>query len=108
MTYIKSFVSNISAIVTSDKYYLFNTLISSNIDILDGAKFRIDHESGTVRATKIDRFHLKREMSFSHQQPFAFLALSGNHILKLNEIINIINPVFLRVRFLYNFVSNNF
>ena len=97
VTYIKSFVNSISAIITSDKYFLFNSLISSNVDILDGSKFRIDHESGTVRATRIDRFHLKREMCFSHQQPLAFLALTGNHILKLNEIINIVDPVYLRV-----------
>ena len=100
VTYIKSFVNSISAIITSDKYFLFNSLISSNVDILDGSKFRIDHESGTVRATRIDRFHLKREMCFSHQQPLAFLALTGNHILKLNEIINIVDPAYLRVSFM--------
>ena len=48
-------------------------------------------------ATRIDRFLLKRSMSFSHQQPYAFMALTGNHILKLNEIISIVDPAFLKV-----------
>jgi len=97
MGYIKSYASSICAVVTSDKYFLFNSLISSNIDILNGAKFRLDHQAKTVRATKIDRFQLKRLMGLSHQQPYAFAALTGNHILKMNEIISIVDPKYLQV-----------
>ena len=110
MSYVKSFASVICAVVTSDKYFLFNTLISSNIDILNGSKFRLDHGFKTVRATKIDRFQLKRIMALSHQQPYAFCALSGNHILKMNEIVNIVDQQYLKVclkfkRFYENYSS---
>ena len=47
---------------------------------------------------KVNRFLLKKEMELSHQQPQALVALAGNHILKLNDICNIVDPVYLRVR----------
>ena len=97
MSYIKSYCSQIGAVVTSDKYFLFNPLISSNIDIISASRFRLDHESRTVRGMKVDRFQLKKVMELSHQQPQALVALAGNHILKLNEICNIVHPVYLRV-----------
>ena len=48
---------------------------------------------------KVNRFLLKKEMELTHQQPQALVALAGNHILKLNDICNIVDPVYLRVSF---------
>lgn len=87
----------VTAFVTSDKYYLFNSQIPSTLTFLSASQFRLDRDSGLIRCSKIDRYALKKRMNLKSQQPFALLALSGNHILTLSEIQPIVDSKYLKV-----------
>ena len=86
----------VTALVTSDKYYLFHVQMW-NVTFLSASQFRLDRDSGLIRCAKIDRQALKKRMNLSNQQAFALIALSGNHILTLSEIQSIVDSKYLKV-----------
>lgn len=107
-----------SAFVTSDKFYIFNPKLPNSIKLLSASQFRLDCESTSIRCSRIDLAELSNQLQLSSAQKYAFLALSGNHILPRHEIMTIVEPEYLQkhqnwtasqmyIRGLLNFVKKH-
>ena len=87
----------VTALVSSDKYFLFNSQVPNSVAFLWGTQFRLDRDSGLIRCSKVCPIQLKKKMGLKHPQAHALLALSGNHILTLSEIQAIVDSKYLKV-----------
>ena len=87
----------VTALVSSDKYFLFNSRVPGSLTFLWGSQFRLDRESGLIRCAKVCPAQLKKQMALKQPQAHALLALSGNHILTLSEIQAIVDSKYLKV-----------